>query len=185
LPPDPVHLQASLSLFVLIGSYVAQQRFRPFVKVKGLSEDLQHAVAALEGKLAQMRKESASRAHRRASSAGLSISRRAKRSLSRASLSGRGDSSAPAARAEMALTTHGGLVGTSPAPCPTAGVIAMRESACSSNSGTTSPIAGKPEVSTAVATPLTRVLRVMVYMVRGVVGQLNYAAQWDGGGRCG
>jgi hypothetical protein len=53
------YLQASLSLLILIVSYIAQQRFQPFLTVKGLSEDLHLTAATLEAKLAEKKARSA------------------------------------------------------------------------------------------------------------------------------
>jgi hypothetical protein len=52
-------VQASISLFVLVLSYIFQQRNRPFVTVKGLSDDLNLTAATLEAKLAERKHQAA------------------------------------------------------------------------------------------------------------------------------
>ena len=52
-------MQASISLFVLVLSYIFQQRNRPFVTVKGLSDDLNLTAATLEAKLAERKQQAA------------------------------------------------------------------------------------------------------------------------------
>jgi hypothetical protein len=168
-----------------------------------LSEDLQHAVAALESKVAQMREESAARARRRTSS-GLSTTRRANHSLPRTPTGGRGGDIAAARAAGTPNSLSSVVVASplavagsrpsgpaapsrfvfpSPTPSPTAssqGGVGLPGSPGSSGrsfvpgSNSPSPAADNLEASTTGASPLSRVLRVMVFMVRGawVVGEV-------------
>jgi hypothetical protein len=201
-PPSSAHFihlrsQASLSLFVLMVSYIAQQRFRPFVRVKGLSGDLNQMVAALESKLAQLRKESAARSHRRAS-AGLSTPRRAQRSTPSTPSGGRSDGVVAPAQAAGATSTTSSPFGVgvaspsaavvlaadpatagpasstrivspspgSPTPSPAVSTLGGMDKRGSPECITTSPSDGKPGALTVATSTLTRVLRIMVFMVR-------------------